>query len=74
MDQRELIPVDGHPDLARDPRTGMILNINNDKINNAKRSREIILKQREEIKQLKQDVADIKTMLAQLIENSTNGS
>lgn len=69
----DLIPVKGHPDLARDPRTGMIMNINKDKIRQELKKRERILHEQAELQQLKSDVNDIKAMLQQLLENSKNG-
>jgi len=71
----KLIPVEGHGDLARDPNTGAIVNINSKKIHEA-RQRRIIKRQRlqeqEELKakveNLEYDISDIKDMLSQLIE------
>jgi hypothetical protein len=67
------IPVDGYPDLARDPSTGMILNINKDKIRQELLKRERAKQEREELNQLKSDVNEIKAMLQKLLENGSNG-
>lgn len=61
-------PVEGHPDLVKDPNTGMILNINKDKIMQGRKIREQRAKEREELEALKADVQDIKQMLQKLIE------
>lgn len=66
------IRIDGHPDLVKDPNTGMILNINNDKVNQALKLREQKRREKEELDQLKSDVNDIKQMLRKLLENSSN--
>jgi len=62
-------PVDGHPDLMKDPVTGMIVNINKDKINSVKEVRKRKAQEREEIEQMKSDISAIKTMLEKLLEN-----
>lgn len=70
---KDLIPVKDHPDLARDPKTGMIMNINKGKIRQELKRRENILQQQAEMAQLKSDVESIKAMLQQLLENGKNG-
>lgn len=67
------IPVEGHPDLVRDPRTNMIMNINKDKIRQELLKRERAKQEREEMNQLKSDVEQIKQMLQKLLENGSNG-
>jgi len=62
-------PVEGHPDLVRDMRTGMITNINRDKVRKVKAIREKRQNDNERIDRLESDISDIKTMLKQLIEN-----
>ncbi len=66
------LKVDGHPDLIKDSRTGMILNINKDKVDQALKIREKKTQERQELDQLKADVQDIKAMLLKLLENSSN--
>lgn len=67
MDSRYL-KVDGHPDLVKDARTGIILNINKDKVDQAIKIREKRTQERQELDQLKADVHDIKAMLLKLLE------
>jgi len=62
------IKVEGHPNLVRDRKSGVILNINRNELNANRIRKE---KQREkdnEIEQLKNDVSEIKSMLNKLIE------
>ncbi len=70
-----MIPVEGHPDLARDPETGAIININSKKIKDAVEQKRIRRKKLQEQKDLKakvegleSDISDMKNMLSQLIE------
>ena len=62
------IPVEGNPSLVRDTATGAIINIDKSKASKARRARESILREKEEIKELKNDVAEIKSLLKQLLE------
>lgn len=64
------IPVEGHPDLFRDAATGAIINIDKGKAAKARAAREKILKEKQEIEGLKQDVAEIKSLLKQLLERT----
>jgi len=64
----DYIKVEGHPNLVRDRKSGVILNINKTELE-ANRIRK--QKQREkdnEIEQLKNDVSEIKSMLNKLVE------
>lgn len=67
-----LIKVEGQPGLARDKRTGAILNINSTEVNRIKElrknQRDLKKVEREEINQLKSDVAEIKMMLSKIVE------
>jgi len=56
------------PGFGRDPETGAIININSSEIRMAKKAKENRNRQKQEIQELKQDVNDIKSMLAQIIE------
>lgn len=71
--KRNLIPVEGHENLARDPATNIILNINKDKSEQYKRLRDQKLKEQQKIESLESDVQEIKAMLQKLLENGTNG-
>ena len=70
-----MIPVEGRPGLARDPRSGAILNINKAEIRAAK-ARKIAMAQEEErkkqlfadVEELKEDMSDIKELLLTIKE------
>ena len=70
-----MIPVEGKPGLARDPRSGAILNINRAEIRAAK-ARKIAMAQEEErkkqlfadVEMLKEDMSDIKELLLTIKE------
>lgn len=70
--ERKLIPVRDHPDLARDERTGMIVNINKNKHRERQKAVEWQRKKTEEMDQLKTDVEEIKQLLQQLLESGSN--
>tara|TARA_B100000768_G_scaffold173305_1_gene182421 strand:+ start:3041 stop:3259 length:219 start_codon:yes stop_codon:yes gene_type:complete len=70
-----MIKVSGHSDLARDPISGAIININRDEITTARERKKTRAKKDREDKQLKADVrnlqnelGDIKQLLAQIVE------
>ena len=69
-----MIPVEGHPGLCRDPKSGAIINIGNEgEQHSANRARMAADKVRMEsdqgrLDQVERDVSDIKMMLKQLIE------
>jgi|TARA_B100001094_G_scaffold240533_1_gene236205 hypothetical protein len=70
-----MIRVEGKPGLARDPRSGAILNINTTEIRAAK-ARKIAMAQEEErkkqlfadVEELKEDMSDIKELLLTIKE------
>ena len=64
----KLLKVKDHSGLARDMRTGAILNINKDEINAAKKRKLERRKKEEEFENLKNEVGDIKNMLTKIIE------
>jgi hypothetical protein len=68
----DLVKVEGQPGLARDKKTGAILNINSTEVNRIKElrknQRDLKKVEREEINQLKSDVAEIKMMLSKIVE------
>jgi len=70
---RTLKPVHGHQDLARDEKTGMIVNINKSKHKQQMKMVERIKNDKQEIDSLKSEVQTIKSMLSKLLENDTNG-
>lgn len=62
-----MIPVEGHPNLYRDMKTGAIINCDNQSYNqyiNSVNNRKI---QKEEINQLKKDVEEIKVLLKEIL-------
>lgn len=62
------IKIDGYPGLARDKKTGAILNINRNEIQIA-RERKALRKQKErEFEDLKNEVSEIKELLLKLVE------
>ena len=63
-----ILKADNAPGYGRDPETGAIININTSAITMAKVAKENRNRQKQEIEELKQDVHDIKSMLAQIIE------
>lgn len=64
----DFLKADNAPGYGRDPETGAIININTSAITMAKKAKENRNRQKQEIEELKQDVHDIKSMLAQIIE------
>lgn len=62
------IPVNGNSSLARDPKTGAIVNINTQEINDARERKAARNKDKQEFQQLKTEVAEIKQLLKQLVE------
>jgi type II secretory pathway component PulF len=72
---KKYITVEGHPDLARDPDTGAIVNINTRKVQQQleqKRLKHQKIKEQKDLKAkvegLESDISDMKNMLSQLIE------
>ncbi len=75
LQTKTMIPVEGHGDLARDPETGAVMNINSDKIRQSRERKRIArerIKEEQELKAkvegLESDISDMKNMLSQLIE------
>lgn len=64
--------VDGHNGLVRAP-NGAILNVNKQAISQARNRKKIWKEQQEELAQLRDDVAIMKQMMQQLLEDK-NGS
>jgi hypothetical protein len=65
---KNYIPVKGNSSLARDPKTGAIVNINTLEINAARERKALKEKDKQELQQLKTEVAEIKQLLKQLVE------
>ena len=64
------LKVEGNPNLVKDMRTGAIINIDRNSVKDAKLLKSKMAKKEEEIETLKNDVAEIKSILNKLIENS----
>ena len=67
-----MIPVQGHPNLYRDEKSGAIVNCDNLSYNQYVNSLQNRQNQRKEIDQLKDEISEIKNLLKQLLEK--NGS
>lgn len=65
----KLIPVDGHPGLARNKATGAIVNINSNEMAQARKRKKISRDRQLELTQLKSDVAEMKNMLNKILED-----
>lgn len=70
---KQLIKVDGHPGLIRDPVSGAILNINKNEIATARKAKAVVRKNQSKIEQLENDISDIKNILLRMLEEK-NGS
>lgn len=60
------IKIQGHPNLVKDLNSGAILNINSDAINSARMKKKLDAEKEKELAELKNDVSEIKQMLAQI--------
>ena len=75
IDTVQYIPVEGNKDLVRDPRTGAILNTNKKAYFRAIQDKQRRNAEDSEYESLKSEVAELKDMLAQLLEKvNANGS
>ena len=59
--------VEGHIGYVKDE-NGVILNVNNDEIEAARKRKQLMREKDKEINELKDDVSDIKKMLTQIVE------
>ena len=64
-----MIPVEGHKNLFRDPRTGAIINNNANEYSNYKMDKKRKLDQKEELDEMKRDIDEIKSLLKQLVNH-----
>jgi len=71
----KLIPVEGHRSLARDSKTGAIVNINSNEVEQARAIKAMRRRKdyeieivKEEVASLKDDMSEIKQLLHQLVE------
>lgn len=59
--------VEGHVGYIKDE-SGIVLNVNNDEIEAARKRKELMRQKDKEINELKDEVSDIKKMLTQIVE------
>tara|TARA_B100001996_G_C18531909_1_gene543409 strand:- start:421 stop:648 length:228 start_codon:yes stop_codon:yes gene_type:complete len=62
------LKIEGHEGYVKDTNTGVVLNINRDEIEAAKKRKALKQQQEQDINNLKNEVSDIKTMLNTIIE------
>lgn len=65
-----MIPVEGHPDLFRDEKTGAIVNCDEAAYLAYKKAAKFRMNQKSEIENLKSEVGEIKSLLMQLINET----
>jgi uncharacterized coiled-coil DUF342 family protein len=77
MHSTSLIPVEGHNNFARDPKTGAIINVNETEFekyiatrNKLQTDRDKLNSTREEVQKLKEDVSEIKNLLLKLVSDT----
>jgi|11_taG_2_1085331.scaffolds.fasta_scaffold20431_2 hypothetical protein len=68
MTTDNLIKVDGNAGLARDAKTGAIININRQEIVNARAAKKRRKEKDRELEDLKNEVGEIKELLNKLVE------
>ena len=62
------LKVEGHEGYVRDTNTGVVLNVNKEEIEAARKRKALRQQQEQDINNLKNEVSDIKTMLSTIIE------
>lgn len=65
-----MIPVKGHPNLYRDEQTGAIVNCDNQAYNQYMNSLNNRNLQKQEIENIKTDIAEIKSLLKEILDGS----
>lgn len=70
MMMNNLIPVDGHPNLFRDQKTGAIVNCDNVSYKHYLNSVSNRMNTKKEIETLKNEVSEIKTLLKELLNET----
>jgi len=65
-----MIPVEGHPNLYRDEKTGAIINCDTNGYNQYKNLVNNKIAQKQEIEKIKNDIEEIKLLLKELINGS----
>lgn len=62
------LKVEGHSGFVRDKATGAIININSNEMAQARHRKHVWRQQQDEIKTLKDDVAEMKSLLMKVLE------
>lgn len=65
-----MIKVEGHPNLYRDPKTGAIINNDDQGYNQYVKSLESRKKQKDEIKKLRNELDEIKSLLKVFVDGN----
>jgi hypothetical protein len=68
MIKKDYIPVEGHPGLYRDPASNAIINTNKSDVKKSRLARQKAKQRDEDIENLKNDMAEIKSLLKQMLE------
>ena len=74
MINRQYIPVEGNPSLVRDKRSGAIINVNQNEATNARERKARWRREQQELHDLRNDVKDLKNLVAKLIEDKDGGN
>lgn len=64
----KVVPVKGSSSLVRDPNSGAILNINTTEINQARERKALRNAKNQEVEELKNDVADLKNQMNNMMQ------
>lgn len=62
------LKVEGHEGFVKNTETGVVLNVNKEEIEAARKRKALRQQQEQDINNLKNEVSDIKTMLSTIIE------
>jgi len=65
-----MIKVEGHPHLYRDEKSGAIINSNNLEYNQRLKTLSSIKNDKNELKQMREDIDELKILLRKLLDNS----
>lgn len=66
-----IVPIENQEDLVRDNESGAVLNTNLNSLQRYRAKRDKDRKMREEFNQMKNDMSEIKSLLAQLVRDKT---
>jgi len=68
------VPVEGHSGFYRDSSSGAILNCNDSEYNNYIKTKELKIKERQEIENIKNDVSEMKDMMKLILSKLDSNS